>query len=342
MESNQVVSNGSEIIVRDGKVSRSVINKILSEKNLHNLIKETIEQVGICDIKKLYFAHLPKDIIMMLTSISDDNNVNKVLEVFEEQLLKDNWLARIDQNVYLENDGKVKALWLDLAAKVRRETNLKRLDTESIYRMFVFYVRTITHLLVMMASRAMGVDLSDSNVSVMYGSLGTPGRISKMWVGKDIYDLTEPLSGRFAVEPNLVVFPAKSNEIGKPVTVTVTINAVCSHHLIRFGNEFGNNKSKAIISYIPREKVRGLSKINRWVEWTARRGWLQEELTKCIGNELMNRLNTNNIYVGLINFQHGCVVFRGKNDTSSYTTTEFYSGKYDDVNFREHILSSLS
>jgi len=214
-------------------------------------------------------------------------------------------------------------------------------DIEVIYNLFVKYIRAITHFMTLLVFNGMLVDLDDDNVSISNGSLGTPGRIAKMYVGKNAHDLTEPLSGRFANEPELVTFPAKNHEKGMPVTVTVTLNAVCSHHLVRFGNEFGNKNSMVIISYIPDKKVIGLSKINRWVDYIARRGWLQEDLTSYIGKKLMEKADTKDVYVALINMQHGCVSFRGKNDTSAYTTTEFYSGKYSDISFRRDILKTV-
>jgi GTP cyclohydrolase I len=291
--------------------------------------------------KQLYLNHLSDEIrqLLLLYINYDYSKLDDILELFIEYLTNSekSISAFINENIFEQNKDKLKELNRQLSKLLNIELQLN-----FTYELFVAYMKTLTHVSLMVTFRCMGVDLqNDSNVSIDYGSLGTPGRIAKMWTCKNIHDLSEPLSGRFALEPELVIFPAKDEDIGKPVTVTLTINAVCSHHLFRFGNEFRNPKSKAVISYIPKDKVLGLSKINRWVEWIARRGWLQEELTKYIGKQLEMRLETEDVYVGLINMQHGCVSFRGKNDTTSYTTTEYYNGKYTNIEFRRQVIESI-
>ena len=312
--------------------------KQIFDKTINICLNEIIGKIG--ELKSLYLHHLPKEYRKILSiGVGSDDKLQELISIFQKYIVDDERqiVAKINENLLNTNREKIQ----ELTNEVNHTLNTN-FDVEFVYQMFVSYIKTLTHFMLMLAFRCMGIDLSDSNVSIDYGSLGTPGRIAKMWVCKNIYDLTEPLSGRFAIEPDLVIFPAKDDEIGKPVTLTLTINSLCSHHLFRFGNEFRNQKSNAIISYIPRDKVLGLSKINRWVEWVARRGWLQEDLTKYIGEELKRRLNTNDIYVGLINLQHGCVAFRGKCDSHSYTTTEYYSGKYEDIMFRKEIIDSLS
>ena len=290
--------------------------------------------------EKLFLYHLPPEHRQLLDTILSIRGVKlpELLEKLRIFFVVKKPKAKINENLYETN----KHLISELTQQLSEFLGVK-LDEKFVYQLLVSYMRTLAHISLMVTFNFLGIEQhSDSNVSIDYGSLGTPGRIAKMWSCKNICDLSEPLSGRFALEPELVVFPAKEEDVGKPVSVTLTINAMCSHHLFRFGNEFRNQKSRAVISYIPKDKVLGLSKINRWVEWVVRRGWLQEELTTYIGHKLRKKLQTKDIYVGLINMLHGCVSFRGKNDTLAYTTTEFYSGKYADVEFRKAILESLS
>ena len=309
-----------------GKVSPdSLINGDIGQELLHKVLIE----YGYTNLTELYKLHLNKENIMI-----DGTELDKIVHIFCDVVGTSKYCRKINENIYDEK-------WvLPLTTKINDYTN-KHYTPEYVYQLFVLFIRTSVHLLLSISFRAMGVDLSDPNVSVMYGSLGTPSRIAKMWTCKNIYDLNEFLSGRFALEPKLVVFPADNLTKRHPVTVTVTINSVCSHHLVRFGNEFRNPDSKAVISYIPNKKVLGLSKINRWVEWTARRGWLQENLCNYIGKTLQERLETEDVYVALMNMQHGCVAFRGKNDVLAYTSTEYYGGKYDNIEFRNQILKSI-
>ena len=160
-------------------------------------------------------------------------------------------------------------------------------------------------------------------------TIKTPYRIVKSWFGRDLTDYNELLSGRWTVQPEITVFPNENNSNNPlPVTVTVELNAMCSHHLIRFGTIPDNKTSKAVISYVPDKYILGLSKFTRFINWISRRGWTQEELTKKIAQHLENVLKPKGLYVGLINIQHGCSVYRGVSDHKNLTTTEYYTGIY--------------
>jgi GTP cyclohydrolase I len=173
--------------------------------------------------------------------------------------------------------------------------------------------------------QALKIDLNDANLA---GETGTPYRIVKTWTGKDLDDDSELLSGRFMKEPRLATFPNDSDKYD-PVFITTSINAVCSHHFIRFGSEIKEDDSIAIIGYIPSKKVLGLSKINRYINWLSRRGWLQENLTHKIGVELMKICETESVFVKLLNLSHGCVKYRGALDQKSETTTVFKTGQFE-------------
>ena len=102
---------------------------------------------------------------------------------------------------------------------------------------------------------AMKVDLDDSNVmeNLEEGNIGTPGRIAKMWCSSKPGDMSELFSGRWASAPRMAAFPNDTNR-HDPVFVTTRLDAVCSHHFIRFGDDPKDETSFVVIGYIPREK----------------------------------------------------------------------------------------
>ena len=177
--------------------------------------------------------------------------------------------------------------------------------------------------------KALKIDLTDSNIAenLEEGNIGTFGRIAKMFSGADIDDINELMSGRFNKPPRMAVFPNESDN-HNPVFVKTDLNAVCSHHFIRFGEDYFDDDSFIVIGYIPKNYLGGISKINRFVNWCARRGWLQEDLTKYIAKKIEENFKTDSVYVALFNMKHGCTAFRGACDTRSGTTTIYLSGEF--------------
>ena len=177
---------------------------------------------------------------------------------------------------------------------------------------------------------ALRIDRSDPNVmeAPQEGNLGTAGRIAKMYTGACPSDERELMSGRWNPEPRMATFPnnAKTHE---PVFVTTQLDAVCSHHFIRFGQDQADAGSAVVVGYIPRQKLGGISKINRFVNWCARRGWLQEDLTRYIGEKIMQTFETDSVYVGLFNLKHGCTAFRGACDINASTSTTYVTGDFE-------------
>jgi len=177
--------------------------------------------------------------------------------------------------------------------------------------------------------KALKIDLDDSNVKedLQEGNIGTFGRIAKMFSGAYLDDTDELMSGRFNKPPRMAVFPNENNN-HNPVFVKTDLNAVCSHHFIRFGEDYFDEDSFIVIGYIPRDYLGGISKINRFVNWCARRGWLQEDLTKYIATQIEKNFKTDSVYVGLFNLKHGCTAYRGACDIRSGTTTIYVSGEF--------------
>jgi len=100
----------------------------------------------------------------------------------------------------------------------------------------------------------------------------------------------------------------------------IKLNSFCEHHLLPV-------IGRACVAYIPENEVIGLSKINRIVDFYARRPQLQERLTGQIANYLQKILKTESVAVVLL-AKHYCVKLRGVQDADSETLTSDFSGKF--------------
>ncbi len=196
-------------------------------------------------------------------------------------------------------------------------------------------VRLTTQFFLEKAFEANKIDLDDPNVTedLVNGNIGTPGRIAKMWTGANQEDDTELMSGRWIKAPRLATFP-NEKKVNIPITKKVAINAVCSHHTAIFSTLWGEG-SYAIISYIPDEFQLGISKLQRITDWVARRGWLQEDLTKELYNIVSTAAQTDSVYVKLVNVVHSCELNRGAQTQDAGFTTEFWGGLFNDKEYRE-------
>lgn len=185
-------------------------------------------------------------------------------------------------------------------------------------------MRTCTQYHLTKAFEAMKVNLQDPNIAEQQLNKGTPGRIAKLWVGQDPDDTTELGSGRWNREPTLSVFP---NEAGTDSIIVKKVDVVsnCSHHFLPFSTLDGG---KAIIAYKPKEKILGISKLQRYVTWCARRFFLQESLTEYLGKTIQKIAKTEDVYIRLEGIVHGCEKFRGTNTKNGSLDTEFRGGYF--------------
>lgn len=191
-----------------------------------------------------------------------------------------------------------------------------------------YIMRLVSQYYMEKVFKAMLVDANDENVksNLNDGNIGTAGRVIKTWTGANPYDTDELLSGRWNQEPRMASF--KSNEDKNPVFVETSLDAVCSHHLIRFGDDNFDKDSYVVVGYFPEKEFGGISKINRYVRWCASRGWLQESLTNYIGKKIKEKFKTESVYIGIFNAKHGCASFRGALDRNASTSTVYISGKF--------------
>jgi GTP cyclohydrolase I len=151
---------------------------------------------------------------------------------------------------------------------------------------------------------ALGFDyLSDEN------SKDTPRRVAKAWI-EDI------ISGTLKPKPKISHFPAGAYN-GIVFDGDIDVVSLCSHHNLPF-------IGKAHVAYIPKqgEKVVGLSKLNRIIDWLARRPQIQEGLTLQIHDELDKMIGNEGIAV-FVNCKHLCCSSRGIKHQSSMQTAQF-------------------
>lgn len=200
-----------------------------------------------------------------------------------------------------------------------------------------FIMRLQTQYYFLKAFESMLIDMDDDNVKedLSLGNIGTAGRLAKVFCGADLDDDTELGCGRWAKKPRIATFPNTARS-KIPITKRVDIISNCSHHTVPFGTLFGDD-SYAIVSYVPEQFVLGISKLQRIVNWVAKRYWLQEDLTKAIYDEVSSAVKTKDVYVKLYNIKHGCEFLRGSLSKDGSFTSEYYDGYFNDINIRENI-----
>ena len=156
----------------------------------------------------------------------------------------------------------------------------------------------------------LGLDLRDDSLK------GTPLRVAKMYV-KELFQGLNP-----ANMPSMTLFENKFQYNEMLVEKNINFYTNCEHHFVPF---FG----KAHVAYISSGKVIGLSKLNRLVEYYAKRPQVQERLTMQVGKALQTVLQTQDVAV-MMDAKHLCVSSRGVKDDSSSTITTFFGGKFQD------------
>jgi GTP cyclohydrolase I len=155
---------------------------------------------------------------------------------------------------------------------------------------------------------AMGLDLSDDSLT------DTPKRVAKMYVNEIFWGLDYEAFPKCTTVDNKM----KYNEMVCERNVSVQSN--CEHHFVVIDG-------LATVAYVPKDKVLGLSKINRIVEYFSKRPQIQERLTEQVFHTLQFILETEDVAV-MIDAQHYCVKSRGVEDTGSSTVTTRLGGGF--------------
>ena len=149
--------------------------------------------------------------------------------------------------------------------------------------------------------KTLGLDLSDDSL------MDTPKRVAKMYVNEIFWGLD------YEAFPKCTTVDNKMHYNEMVVERNVNVQSNCEHHFVVIDG-------LATVAYVPKQKVLGLSKINRIVEYFSKRPQIQERLTEQIFHTLQFILDTEDVAV-MIDAQHYCVKSRGVEDTGSSTVT---------------------
>jgi GTP cyclohydrolase I len=168
----------------------------------------------------------------------------------------------------------------------------------------------------------LGLDLTDDSLRE------TPHRVAKMYVDEIFYGLE---TAKF---PKITIVENKFDYDHAVIEVNIVTNSHCEHHFVPI-------IGKTHIAYIPKNKVLGLSKLNRIVDYFAKRPQIQERLTLQIHQALVNILETDDVAV-VTDAMHACVKIRGIKDVTSMTRTSKLSGAFkQDTCHRAEFLNTI-
>jgi len=165
----------------------------------------------------------------------------------------------------------------------------------------------------------LGLDLNDDSLTK------TPNRIAKMYVNEIFKGL---IPENF---PDISTFENKMQVNQMIVVRDIKVMSCCEHHFVPF-------LGLAKVAYIPKDKIIGLSKINRVVNYFSRRPQVQERLTKQIADCLIQVLDTEDVAV-FIDAKHYCVAMRGVEDVNSSTVTSDLRGAFLNSTTRQEFMT---
>lgn len=167
----------------------------------------------------------------------------------------------------------------------------------------------------------LGMDLEDDSLK------GTPKRVAKMFV-KEIFGGLNP-----SLKPKPSTFENSYKYGEMLVEKNIVVYSTCEHHLLPI-------IGRAHVAYISNGRVIGLSKMNRIVDFYAKRPQVQERLTMQIVQSLQEALGTADVAC-VIDAKHLCVNSRGIRDIESSTVTAEYGGKFKEESVRREFLDYI-
>lgn len=167
----------------------------------------------------------------------------------------------------------------------------------------------------------LGLDRTDPNLTE------TPERVAKMYL-----ELFRGLDE--GAEPKVTLFPNDERYTAMVIEKDIPFYSMCSHHLIPF---YGH----AHMAYIPNDKIIGLSKMPRIVDFYAHRPQLQERLTEQVAGYLNEKLAPQGVMV-VVEARHLCVEMRGIKKPGALTVTSAIRGIFNTQSVREEFLDLLN
>ncbi|AZQ43708.1 GTP cyclohydrolase I FolE [Nonlabens ponticola] len=169
--------------------------------------------------------------------------------------------------------------------------------------------------------QTLGMDMTDDSLK------GTPNRVAKMFVN-EIFGGLRPEK-----KPSASTFENKYKYGEMLVEKNIVLYSTCEHHLLPI-------VGRAHVAYISNGNVVGLSKMNRIVDYYAKRPQVQERLNIQIVRELQQVLNTQDVAC-VIDAKHLCVNSRGIRDIDSSTVTGEFGGAFKDVQVKREFLDYI-
>jgi GTP cyclohydrolase I len=167
---------------------------------------------------------------------------------------------------------------------------------------------------------SLGLDLTDPNLAE------TDQRVAKMYL--------EMFAGlELGAEPKVTTFPNDEGYSHMVMEKQIPFYSMCAHHLVPF---YGH----AHIAYIPRDRILGLSKFSRILEFYAKRPQLQERITEQVVSYLDDKLQPLGAMV-VIEARHLCVEMRGVKKPGAVTVTSALRGIFHQKPVREEFLDLL-
>ena len=148
-----------------------------------------------------------------------------------------------------------------------------------------------------------------------HNSQDTARRVSKMFVH-------EIFRGRYYPPPDVTAFPNVKQYDQIYMSGPMSINSTCAHH-------FQPIAGKAYVGIFPGNKVIGLSKFNRMVDWIASRPQIQEEMTEQIADMIEKETEAQGVAV-VIKAEHFCMTARGVKEHESEMMTSVVRGMFRD------------
>ncbi|WP_439128842.1 GTP cyclohydrolase I FolE [Polaribacter sp.] len=167
----------------------------------------------------------------------------------------------------------------------------------------------------------LGMDLTDDSIK------GTPKRVAKAFVNELFMGLNPKNM------PSASTFDNNYNYGEMLVEKNIVVYSTCEHHLLPI-------IGRAHVAYISNGKVIGLSKMNRIVEYFAKRPQVQERLTMQVVQAMQEALGTEDVAC-VIDAKHLCVNSRGIKDIESSTVTSEFGGKFKEKETRKEFLQYL-
>ncbi len=170
--------------------------------------------------------------------------------------------------------------------------------------------------------RTLGLDLTDDSLA------GTPLRVAKMYI-EEVFSGLNPKN-----EPSTSLFDNTYSYNEMLVEKDIELYSYCEHHFVPI-------IGKVHVAYIPNKNVVGLSKINRYVQYFAKRPQVQERLTKQIVAKMQEALGTKDVCC-VIEAKHLCVNMRGVKDSKCSTITAEYGGAFKTHEVKQEFLNHIN